>query len=67
MEWGKAKSLPVRTGVKLNSVYSFYKLFFCCELMDFTELCGFPVMIKYILKYFVLSFKCQAETVSVEC
>lgn len=57
MEWGKAKSFPVRAGVKLNPVRSFYKLFFCCELMDLTILCGFPVMTKYLHKYFILSFK----------
>lgn len=57
MEWGKAKSFPVRAGVKLNPVRSFYKLFFCCELVDLTILCGFPVTTKYLHKYFILSFK----------
>lgn len=54
MERRKPESLPVGAGIKLHHVLSLYKPFFCCEIVNLPILCGFPVMIKYLYKYFIL-------------
>lgn len=58
MECRKPQCLPVGAGFKLHHVFSLYKLFFCRELVNLPILRGFPVMIKYLYKYFMLSFRC---------
>ena len=43
MEGIQAQSLPIRGCVKLNLVYTCYKFFFICELMELSVVIGLSV------------------------